>query len=178
MKLKTKRHDKHVQGELYRLAKIISLLVLFSVAILILRSIGFGLSYQDSTSMPEGWYLTYPIVSLKKGDIVIFEPPKVLDQFMIKRHWIDKGMNMLKPIRAMAGDRVCIKHHHLFINEMRVAPVFKEDTHGKPLPHLTLCEILKPGAFLLISTKIPNSFDSRYFGPVPRSRLIAKAVKL
>lgn len=158
----------------------ITILALLSLFIIVnlLKSLGFGLSYQDSTSMPEGWYFTYPIVSLHKGDIVIFKPPATLDNYMLKRHWIDRGANMLKPIAAVAGDLVCIKHRHLYINNKRISRVFHEDTHGRPLPHLQICKRLAAGAFLLISTKIPNSFDSRYFGPVKRSELIAKAVKI
>ena len=46
------------------------------------------------------------------------------------------------------------------------APVLAQDPSGKLLPQWRGCRALLKGEFFVFSNRIPNSFDSRYYGPV------------
>lgn len=159
------------------LCVLVVLLCLYGLVVY-LQSIGFGLSYQGSKSMPEGWYVTYPLHKIKRGDTVVFYPPQSAEQIMLQQHWIEPGAVMMKQVYGMPGDKVCHWNHALYINHHRIGPVLREYKPGHFLPNLSFCRDLSHNEYMLMSTHIVRSFDSRYFGPISRDHIIAKAQKL
>lgn len=79
---------------------------------------------------------------------------------------------ILKPIAAGPGDYVDTTCDSLRINGQRVAPIHTTDSNGCPLHVWRANRKLGPDEFLVYSGRVPNSFDSRYFGPVLRSQII------
>jgi conjugative transfer signal peptidase TraF len=158
----------------------ISLGLLFALAVItsLLKYGGYGLTYQFSASMPEGWYWLSPVGQLERGDTVTFMPPPATAALMVKRQWLGPDMAMMKHIKAMPGDFVCRQDNALYINNHYVGAIAKVDEQGRPLPQLHYCQALPSHQYMLMSTRVPNSFDSRYFGPVDRNRIINKATKL
>jgi type IV secretory pathway protease TraF len=73
---------------------------------------------------------------------------------------------ILKQIAAGEGDVVCTRAGGLSINGRWRAPVFVHDPRGATLPQWRGCRALLKGEFFVFSSRIPNSFDSRYYGPV------------
>ena len=73
---------------------------------------------------------------------------------------------ILKEIGAGEGDIVCVRDGALSINGHWRAPVFARDSRGRALPQWRGCRSLTSGEFFVFSNRIPNSFDSRYYGPV------------
>jgi hypothetical protein len=73
---------------------------------------------------------------------------------------------ILKQIAAGEGDVVCTRAGALSINGRWRAPVFVHDPRGATLPQWRGCRALLKGEFFVFSNRIPNSFDSRYYGPV------------
>jgi len=73
--------------------------------------------------------------------------------------------SLLKPVVATGGSIACVRQGHLIVNGRRLGPIFERDGRGRRLPHWRGCLRLAAGEVLLYSDRIPNSFDSRYFGP-------------
>ncbi len=171
----------HKKKELKFLGALLLVLLVFYLLILTLRDWGFGLSYQESESMTPGWYMTYPIFSLNNlnhGDIVLFRPNPNIENLMLSRGWILPDSPMMKYLRGLPGDFVCIQNNQLWINQVLIGPVAQKDSLGRDLPHWKFCQVLKPGQYLMISTRSTHSFDGRYFGWINQDQMIAKAIKI
>lgn len=166
---------------LNKLILILLSLGLLEIVIYGLHVWGWGLSDQESQSMEPGWYLTYPVFfnhKIKTGDIVLFNPDKTTEQLMLARGWIGPNTPMMKYVRAESGDVVCIHDQALWMNQVLVGEIKQQDSLGRPLPQISFCRKLKEGEFFMVSTRRPNSFDSRYFGVVKLNQILARAVAL
>ena len=91
------------------------------------------------------------------------------------REYLPAGASLIKPVAALAGDRVCRSGDAITINGRLAAVAQPADKSGRGLPKWEGCQTLIKGeVFLLSGTE--GSFDGRYFGVTPRSALIANAV--
>ena len=76
---------------------------------------------------------------------------------------------VLKPVIALAGDVVEIGPEAVTVNgqDLHTSSVAGADSLGRALPHVAWgrCAV---GAdeLWLVSTRVPNSWDSRYLGPI------------
>lgn len=82
-------------------------------------------------------------------------------------------MMILKPIAAGPGDLVDTTGDWLFINDQRMARIKTQDTEGRPVPVWRARRVLGKDEFFMFSSRVPNSLDSRYFGPIHRHRIRA-----
>ena len=80
--------------------------------------------------------------------------------------------SILKTVLAREGDRVCTTSGRLVVNGRDLAPISERDRHGERLPRWRDCRPLRAGEYFVFSSRIPNSFDSRYYGPVSSSDVI------
>jgi conjugative transfer signal peptidase TraF len=79
---------------------------------------------------------------------------------------------ILKPIAAGPGDRVDTSTGELRINGCFVAPMPPmRDGFGNLLPRWTENRMLGRDEYFVFSDRIPNSFDSRCYGPVKRDEI-------
>jgi conjugative transfer signal peptidase TraF len=78
----------------------------------------------------------------------------------------------LKTVLAGEGDKACTLGGRLVINGQDLAPIVARDSRGGALPHWRDCRALKSEEYFVFSGRIPNSFDSRYYGPVPARDVI------
>jgi conjugative transfer signal peptidase TraF len=143
-----------------------------------LRIHGYGLTYQTTDSMPKGLYVIKPAHHLKRNDIVIFYPPAFALAFLMQQKLIPKNAILMKSVMAVEGDYICKKNQKLWINHRYIAPVYAHTLTNKRLPNKKFCQTLHANQYLLISTYVAHSFDGRYFGPVSKSRIIGKAIKV
>jgi len=121
-----------------------------------------------SPSVPFGLYVEVHD-ELSAGRLVEFRlPPDTIDGHRSARNRV-----ILKPIAAGPGDQVDTTGDWLLINDRRVAPIFTMDSKGQPLPVWRARRLLQTGEYFLFSARVPNSFDSRYYGPVRRADIIA-----
>jgi conjugative transfer signal peptidase TraF len=74
--------------------------------------------------------------------------------------------SILKTVIAGEGDQVCALKRRLVVNGRDLAPIANHDRHGAALPRWRGCRALRGGEYFVFSSRIPNSFDSRYYGPV------------
>ena len=120
-----------------------------------------------SESLPRGIYFKHRLSEndFAPGSLVALPVPPVVG-YLTARDWLSNDIPILKPIAAIEGDHVCITSGHLLINSKYVGDVANHDSKGLPLPQIVFCRNLQKDEIWLSSTRIPNSFDSRYFGPV------------
>lgn len=86
---------------------------------------------------------------------------------------------ILKPIVAGPKDRVDTTSGWLIINGRRIAPMPpRTDGNGRPLPVWRESRVLAADEFFVFSDRIPNSFDSRCYGPISREWISAVRVPL
>ena len=125
-----------------------------------------------SPSVKSGLYLrstATPVV----GQIIDFRIPQAARNYIQSR----TGQNgedwyILKPIVAGPGDRIDTTGQWLLINGRQIAPMPPtNDTGGRSLPVWRENRVLGPDEFFVFSNRIPNSFDSRCYGPIERAQI-------
>lgn len=132
-----------------------------------------------SSSEPLGLYRMEPWHNLlRRGEIVVMKCPKGYESYLYGRKWLPKGWPLFKTVGAIAGKNYCVTDKFLSIDGTIIGPIFLADSQGRPLPAKRGCWTIPPGRFLPIATGLRNSFDGRYFGDVPESLVIGKAIPL
>ena len=109
------------------------------------------------------------------GCIVDFRIPELARQYVQARTGhCGADWYILKPVAAGPGDRVDTTGAALFINGREIAPMPPErDGAGRTLPVWRGTRVLGPDEFFVFSDRIPNSFDSRCYGPIRRAQVAA-----
>ena len=137
------------------------------------------LLYNPSESAPIGWYKVEPLKIAKRGDLVASRLPGHAESLAATRGYLPADIPVIKTVWAVVGDRVCVDAGVLTVAGQPPLPLLGQDRSGRPLPVWTQgCTSLRLGEILLISNETPESFDSRYFGPVSLSHVIGRAVFL
>ena len=124
----------------------------------------------ETPSEPEGVYVRAAHDPIGVGSIIAFLAPPLAFPYADKRAGYLHETPILKVVAAAGGDNVCTLGGVLAINGVRRAPVQSRDRQGFALPHWTACRRLASDELFVFSNRVPNSFDSRYYGPVRLSR--------
>ncbi|MEO6216334.1 MAG: S26 family signal peptidase [Sphingomonas sp.] len=132
------------------------------------------LIWNASASIPVGLYSARPATSAKVGDLVALTPPADLAALLAQRHYLPRGLPLLKPVAAIARQRVCRVGTAVSIDGHRVADTLSRDRRGRLLPIWQGCRLLGKGELFVMNPASRDSFDGRYFGPLPISALRAK----
>mgnify|MGYP006187440575 FL=1 len=106
-----------------------------------------------------------------------FMPPPALARFIAERHYLPVGVPLLKHVAARPGALICRRDAAVTIDGRPVATAKRTDNHGRPLPVWRGCRVLGADEFFLLNAA-PDSFDGRYFGPVPASGLIGRVTPI
>jgi conjugative transfer signal peptidase TraF len=130
-----------------------------------------SLLWNRSESEPLGLYVR-SAAAPGRGQIIAFPaPPSVLSYASGRMAYL-RRIPILKEVAAMPGDTVCTLDGKLTINGAWRAPILSQDAEGRPLPQWQACRRLETGEIFVFSNRIPNSFDSRYYGPVRRGAVV------
>jgi len=135
------------------------------------------LVYNASDSVPRGFYVIRaqpPSI----GDAILTHLPAPAARLAAERHYLPTGVPIIKPIVAGYGDHVCVRNGVVRINGRMVTITLTHDRLGRPLAAWPGCRLLGEDEWFLLSTEHTASFDSRYFGPVPRAAAYGVAVPL
>ena len=141
-------------------------------------AIGSGVRFNGTDSYPVGFYLEAGKVA-HKGDLVFVSLPNSPAIEMAKeRGYLNVAYcnvdHLLKRLAAVTGDRVTIDSAGVSVNGSRLpnSTPLAFDADGRPLKAFLMKDyILAPGQVLIMSEYNPNSFDSRYFGPVDQTAI-------
>lgn len=130
-----------------------------------------------SKSLTRGIYKTFPVETINKGDIVVFNIPNDIKKMAKEREYILKdAQTLMKIVAATKDDIVTIEKGELFINGISWGKMAYKDSHLRRLDPKNEKE-LQPKSddeYLLLS-KVRNSFDGRYIGIIKRKDIIYKA---
>ena len=85
---------------------------------------------------------------------------------------------MLKHVAALPGQTVCRMGRTITIDEHAIAIARDRDHLGRALPTWKSCRTLRAGEVFLLNADVPDSFDGRYFGPLPTAAITARAEPL
>lgn len=135
------------------------------------------LVWNASPSAPVGFWHIHPGARVSTGDMVLLKTPASIRSLAAARHYLPATVPLLKRVAAMQGDAVCAIGSRIVIDGHPVAVRLAADRHGRPMSWWKGCERLGHGRFFLLNAT-PDSFDSRYFGPVDRSAIIGTATPL
>jgi signal peptidase I len=133
----------------------LSLLYIASEAMLPTLQVGDYVQVQP----PKGPY--------QRGDLVVFMPPSAVP---------GDGAVQVKRIVALGGDTVEVRGVQVWLNgKATVEPYLQKS--GAPGPSAKAVKVPK-GQFFLMGDNRNNSFDSRYWGCLPLSRLQGKVTAI
>lgn len=169
-----------MRRKLRKLPLVMTALALLGIASLgpIWRTTGIIIVRNTSPSMPYGFYLVQSARTISRGDLVVFQLPQTVKQEMSGFRWIGRLTLLLKQVAAIQGDVVCSRGGKLFINDTFIADSKKDDSEGRLIPVFRGCFTVGESKFLPISTRIPNSFDGRYFGAVSEGEIVGSATPI
>ena len=150
---------------------------MISLALLTTAGAGATLSHapvalwNTTPSEPEGLYLRSD-QRPAPGAIVAFSLPPAAFAYADEAMPYLRRRSLLKAVAAGPGDLVCAGQGGLAINGAHVAPIAARDHLGRDLPHWNECRRLGADELFVFSARVPNSFDSRYFGPVRQTAVL------
>ncbi|NCC22574.1 MAG: conjugative transfer signal peptidase TraF [Alphaproteobacteria bacterium] len=130
------------------------------------------LVWNASASVPVGLYRSVTGTP-NRGDFVLARTPERLEKLATERGYLPAGVPLVKRVAAIAGDHVCAHESTVSINGRTVARQHETDRTGRHLPRWSECRILRTDEFFLLA-EAPDSFDSRYFGPVNSTALTGR----
>jgi len=126
------------------------------------------------------------------GDIVVFHPPKQYDSCADPRQGENasgqdaaracdtvgrqpSSETFIKRVVAVGGDRISIRNGHVYRNGVREKDSFTVPCTGGGSCDFPAAITIPAGDYYMMGDNRPNSEDSRFWGPVPRSWIIGKA---
>jgi type IV secretory pathway protease TraF len=97
---------------------------------------------------------------------------------MAARRYLALGVPLIKHVAALPGQLVCRSGLAITVNGIAEAQALDCDKRGRKLPVWQGCRTVQSGEVFLMNGGVPDSFDGRYFGPVPDSTVIGSATPL
>lgn len=107
-----------------------------------------GLRKNTTESLPFSFFISYQGNASKKGSYVSIQHPKSPSILLAKR------------IAGVAGDKISISEHYIFINGQNFGRIKDSFSNGETLTPIQ--EETIPKGYIFAYASHPNSFDSRY----------------
>jgi conjugative transfer signal peptidase TraF len=134
----------------------------------------FGLKHNPSPSIPTGWYIR---TEESGAQFVEFCPPEPFASLARERTYGDFGFScrffrspFIKRILGRFGDVVTLRPTGILLNDQPVpnSKPLQFDSRGRWMIHYREGRyLIRPDELWVIGDD-PRSFDSRYYGPVPK----------
>jgi conjugative transfer signal peptidase TraF len=132
--------------------------------------------WNASMSVPIGLYRVQPATQLAVTELVAIKPPDLLATFLDLNGYLPIGVPMLKRVLALPRQTVCRNGLSIAVDGIDVGLAHERDGRGRPLPVWNGCQIIADGDVFVRNWQSADSLDSRYFGPLPASAVIGRAV--
>ena len=134
--------------------------------------------WNASNSVPPGLYRLEPATTLTVTELVAVQPPGLLATFLDLNGYLPIGVPMLKRVLALPGQTVCRNGLSISVDGVDVGQARERDGRGRPLPVWHGCQIIADGDVFVMNWQSEVSLDGRYFGPLPASAVIGRAVPI
>jgi signal peptidase I len=109
--------------------------------------------------------ISYNFRNPERGDIVVFSPTDALKAQNFKDAFI-------KRLLGLPGDKVEVKEGRVYVNDQLLKENYIEEKPNYNFGPVTV----PPNQYLVLGDNRNNSYDSHYWGFVPRDHIIGKAV--
>ena len=109
--------------------------------------------------------ISYLLRSPQRGDVVVFSPTDTLKEQKFKDAFI-------KRVIGLPGDAVEVKGGKVYVNEQALREKYIEEAPEYKYGPVTVPD----DQYLVLGDNRNNSYDSHYWGFVPRKNLIGRAV--
>jgi conjugative transfer signal peptidase TraF len=157
----------------------VTILTTFATAVLLLSTVAGTTPHyiwNASNSVPIGLYRLRPVAKLTVTELVAVQPADVLAAFLDLNGYLPLGVPMLKRVLALPGQTVCRDGLTIAVDGINVGQAYERDGRGRPLPVWQGCRVIADGDVFVMNWQSADSLDSRYFGPLPTSAVIGRAV--
>ena len=109
--------------------------------------------------------LSYRFTEPERGDVVVFAPTKILIEQDFKDAFI-------KRVIGLPGEKVQVRGGRVYVNDIAL-----EEKYIEEKPQYDYGPVKVPDdQYLVLGDNRNNSYDSHYWGFVPRENLIGKAI--
>lgn len=132
--------------------------------------------WNASESVPIGLYRLQPSDNLFVTELVAVQAPEPLATFLDLNGYLPAGLPMLKRVLALPGQTVCRSGLTLSVDAIEMGEAQERDGRGRPLPKWQGCRIVGEGELFVMNWQSANSLDGRYFGFLPASSVIGRAL--
>ena len=132
--------------------------------------------WNASNSVPIGLYRIQATTRLAVTELVAVQPPYLLAAFLDLNGYLPIGVPMLKRVLALPGQTVCRTGLQIAVDGVDVGDARERDGQNRPLPVWHGCRVIADGDVFVMNWQSADSLDSRYFGPLPASAVIGRAV--
>lgn len=132
--------------------------------------------WNASNSVPIGLYRVAPAGKLSVTELVAVQPPDPLAAFLDLNDYLPSGLPMLKRIVALPGQVVCRTGLTITVDNVEMGQARERDGRNRPLPAWQGCRVIGEDEIFVMNWQSADSLDSRYFGPLPASAVIGRAL--
>lgn len=159
-----------------------TIVTMLASAALVVAPAGFdyvpAFIWNASASVPVGLYRLAPAERPDIGDYVVVSPPEPLAAFLAERGYLPFGVPLIKRVLALPGATICRRGATIIAYGHAYGQARERDRLGRPLPSWLGCRRLAESEIFLMNWDAPDSLDGRYFGPLPLSTIVARALPL
>jgi conjugative transfer signal peptidase TraF len=152
---------------------------MFGAVVLVMSTMGEATPayiWNASKSVPIGLYQLQPAGRFAVTELVAVRPPEPLATFLDLNGYLPIGVPMLKRVLALPGQTVCRKGLAISVDAIDVGEALSRDNGGRPLPVWQGCRVVGVDELFLMNWQSEDSLDGRYFGFVPQSSVIGRAL--
>ena len=157
----------------------VTILMTFGAVALVMSTMGEptpAYIWNTSRSVSIGLYQLQPAGRLVVNELVAVRPPEPLATFLDLNGYLPIGVPMLKRVLALPGQTVCRKGPTISVDAIDMGDALPRDRRGRPLPVWQGCRVVGADELFLMNWQSEDSLDGRYFGLVPTSSVIGKAL--
>ena len=109
--------------------------------------------------------ISYNFTFPQRGDIVVFNPTKTLQQDNFHDAFVKRAI-------GLPGDKVEVKNGQVYINALPI-----KENYIEAKPDYNWGSVIVPAnSYLVLGDNRNDSFDSHYWGFVPRNKIIGRAI--
>src|ERR1700690_3446496 len=130
------------------------------------------LIWNASASVPIGFYAVHPAGMLHVDELLVVTPPEPLATFLDERHYLPKGVPLLKHVLALPGQTVCRSGRTITVDGAAMGMALDRDHLPRPPPVWHGCRVIAGGDVFLMNRQPGDSLDGRYFGPLPTTGVV------
>ena len=109
--------------------------------------------------------LSYSFKEPQRGDIVVFNPTDTLKEQKFNDAFI-------KRVIGLPGDRIAVRAGRVFVNDKPLNEGYLKEPPQYEYDAVTV----PPNSYFVLGDNRNNSYDSHYWGVVPKDRIIGRAV--